>query len=446
MPLFQKRIACWGVGTTCPNREERIALIAGENDDVIVRLNVNRCSSLKECLDDYMKDVNPGFSRCQSQTCSKKKFGSRIWYKLREAPGVLFIHISRFTPASRKSTKKITIPEILDLESHLENEDRDAGETALYRLDAVVSHAGNVNTGHYITYVRDMTDSTAWYRIDGTKVSRSFFANAVDDPKIYRSWAWTPVILAYSKVGASTTKQVTLTTQSSEAEPRTVGRKTSSKTSTSSPFSPVKTGTKSPTPPPAPADTTFTAQLLPCEGSGTITTIAQTIHYDAGKNGNIPIRVELELPDGRTFSNETTLEETKGMGIVPKQHPPKQLSARGYRSPKSSTSIKQLSPKKLSPKQSHKKLPSPETSLSSDVPSSSCSFDETWSQQPPKSSPSKNATNPHVLVQKRKRSSRSDEDEEDVEEGLRLRSCSNSRAPSRGKMPLQTDLGEIGAC
>ena len=428
MPLFQKSIACWGVGTTCPNRKERIGPIAGENDDVIVRLDVNRGSSLEECFENYMKDANPGFSRCQSQTCTKKKFGSRIWYKLREAPDVLFIHISRFTPANRKSTKKITIPEILDLDVYLETEDRNAGETAQYRLDGIVSHAGNVNTGHYITHVRDVTNSTAWYRIDDTTVTRSFFANAVNDPKKYKSWAWTPVILAYTKAGASTRKQGGFSTESSEAGPSTAGsstpKKTIKKTSNSDPASSIRTGIKSPTLPPTPANATLTVQLLPSEGSQSVDTITQSLHYAAGPNGNIPIRVELELPDGRTFRTETVLEDTKDKRVVRKHHLPKQLSPRVYQITKS--------PKQLSPKQSHKRSPSPETSLSSNVPSSNGSFVGDWMNQLPKnpssasakkSSSSKKATSPPVLASKKRKSS--EEDEMDVKEEVRrLRSWS----------------------
>jgi hypothetical protein len=90
--------------------------------------------------------------------------------------------------------------ERFDITAHLEQEDIDAGATAEYQLDSVVSHAGTLHTGHYITHVRLYGKYCEWRCINNTGVTISSFENVVGQNKKYRTWDFMPVILAYTKV------------------------------------------------------------------------------------------------------------------------------------------------------------------------------------------------------------------------------------------------------
>jgi ubiquitin C-terminal hydrolase len=94
------------------------------------------------------------------------------------------------------------IPGYLDLSEYLDKEAKTAGVTAQYRLSGVISHTGNPEIGHYISYVKHHAYHDKWVQIDDEDVSWSSFSEAVcadEAPARYNS-SFFPYILAYTKV------------------------------------------------------------------------------------------------------------------------------------------------------------------------------------------------------------------------------------------------------
>jgi len=110
--------------------------------------------------------------RCQSknENCSKR-------LRLKTLPSVLCFHIKRFkagtSPANaQKSDQAITFPmKDLDMMKFLSPEDGKypSGEKILYDLVGLVQHTGNIDSGHYISFIRHHGN---WYRCDDVFVWR----------------------------------------------------------------------------------------------------------------------------------------------------------------------------------------------------------------------------------------------------------------------------------
>lgn len=112
--------------------------------------------------------------------------------KISSAPEVLSIHLKRFRMDNRgrrlslgKDTKHVDIPEILDVAPW----SVDTTKPILYRLQAVVSHAGNLNNGHYQAYIRT---PSGWKCISDSHVSDTTLSDALG-----RDQSMTPYLLTY---------------------------------------------------------------------------------------------------------------------------------------------------------------------------------------------------------------------------------------------------------
>ncbi len=127
----------------------------------------------------------------------------RIWLRLRDAPEIFFVRISRFERTKKgrlfkKCNNEVAIPEILDMTSHLEDSDQETGVEARYRLCGAINHAGTMNSGHFVSHVRG--PNRQWYRLDDQVVTDSSIATLNDDPAKFGKHKFTPYVLAYIKV------------------------------------------------------------------------------------------------------------------------------------------------------------------------------------------------------------------------------------------------------
>jgi hypothetical protein len=317
--LMQRRSACAGTGRSCPDERRRLPANDGDAAGMFV-VNVANGNSLEECIVSELREEN----ELICDTCAKLpnlKGPGRLWWKLREAPEVLLVRLSRFTAGKHpgKSNKIIAIPERLDLTVHLEQEDRDAGTTAQYQLDSVVSHAGTLNTGHYVTHVRLSGSGRGWRCIDDANVSISSFEDAVGHRKKFQKWTFTPVILAYTKIHDSvpatmfpygTTKNGS-TGASSKGnvsngnDSRGDGIEDDDFKRTAPKSSIANAALSSHTPQTGLA--TFTASLLPIGGTSRNKPFFTVTHgikldFNVGVRDAVPIQAVLTLSDGRQLS------------------------------------------------------------------------------------------------------------------------------------------------
>ena len=127
----------------------------------------------------------------------------RIWLRLRDAPEIFFVRISRFERTKKgrlfkKCNNEVAIPEILDMTPHLEDSDQETGVEARYRFCGAINHAGTMNSGHFVSHVRG--PNRQWYRLDDQVVTDSSIVTLNDDPAKFGKHKFTPYVLAYTKV------------------------------------------------------------------------------------------------------------------------------------------------------------------------------------------------------------------------------------------------------
>lgn len=136
-------------------------------------------------------------------TCGhcKKKSSATVHSTIREAPEILIIVLKRFEHTNnprnpiRKIDTGVTLPEELDLTSLLAQSAIDAGENAVYTLQSVSSHAGNLKHGHYEAWLNGPGDT--WYRVNDRIVTKIPFDKVNTNKYSTKNRPMTPYILAY---------------------------------------------------------------------------------------------------------------------------------------------------------------------------------------------------------------------------------------------------------
>jgi Ubiquitin carboxyl-terminal hydrolase len=131
----------------------------------------------------------------------KRKYGEmgRIWLRMRDVPDVLFIRIARFQQMKsgrsfRKCNNEVLVPEILNLAPFVE----DVSTEGRYRLCEAVNHAGTINSGHFVSHIRDQ--NRQWYLLDDDIATNSSIATLNDDPSKFGKYKFMPFVVAYTKI------------------------------------------------------------------------------------------------------------------------------------------------------------------------------------------------------------------------------------------------------
>lgn len=118
-------------------------------------------------------------------------------------PRVLTCHLKRFAQTTRgrfhKLDAHVSFPLELDMAPFVVSRQRGDGaidrvRETLYRLSGVVVHSGGMSGGHYVAYVRDITDD--WFLISDTSVSHA------TEAQVLRCQAY---LLFYERQAASAT-------------------------------------------------------------------------------------------------------------------------------------------------------------------------------------------------------------------------------------------------
>lgn len=229
-------------------------------------------------------------------TCKKcKKLGKegkmgRIWLRLRDAPEILFIRISRFERTKRgrvyrKCNNEVTVPEVLDMTTYLEDSDKQDGITAQYRLCGAINHAGTMDSGHFVSHVRG--PNRQWYRLDDETVTDSSIATLNSEPAKHGKHIFTPYILAYTKI----------------------------RNDDLSPDPPLRPPTPPPTPAPALPTARFRVQVTIAGQAFTMT--RRFKDYDPGKPSyGVAIQADIADADGNALlgAEPVTVQLVRGVG------------------------------------------------------------------------------------------------------------------------------------
>lgn len=124
---------------------------------------------LHSCFRKYTRaeelDVLYECDFCQKKTKVTKRL------RLNRLPPVLSIQLKRFEHigVSSKLDYHIDIPIVLDVKDYVsESNDQNIPN---YELFGIVCHLGNVNTGHYLAYVKNL--SGAWFKFDDATITRT---------------------------------------------------------------------------------------------------------------------------------------------------------------------------------------------------------------------------------------------------------------------------------
>jgi ubiquitin carboxyl-terminal hydrolase 8 len=123
-------------------------------------------NTIYDCLDEFFKDEKiKDVWTCDG--CNKKHESVKTT-KLWRNPHVLIVSLKRFTHDLQKNSKRIEIPDILNLERYsLTN------NTNTYELKAVAHHFGSFDSGHYHAICKC---SDTWYDYDDLMVRK------IEDP------------------------------------------------------------------------------------------------------------------------------------------------------------------------------------------------------------------------------------------------------------------------
>ncbi|OBA20568.1 cysteine proteinase [Metschnikowia bicuspidata var. bicuspidata NRRL YB-4993] len=145
--------------------------------DLALEINdMNGNSTLYDCLDQFTRDelldVKYRCRSCRNETQAHRNL------RIKTIPPVLSFQLKRFkhnfaNDTSSKIEEHVDVPLFLDLTKYTSEfigpteESTDA--TKVYELFAIVNHTGLVNTGHYITYIKNTTGQ--WLKFDDSIIT-----------------------------------------------------------------------------------------------------------------------------------------------------------------------------------------------------------------------------------------------------------------------------------
>ena len=124
--------------------------------------------SLNELLDEYFSIEEIEFEvKCEN--CKKRRTHTKET-KITHPPNILILSLQRFNEKSkRKNTCSVYFSEELNLKKYIDKECYEENKYE-YRLYAIGNHSGNIDFGHYYSYIK-INDKT-WYEFNDSTVSK----------------------------------------------------------------------------------------------------------------------------------------------------------------------------------------------------------------------------------------------------------------------------------
>ena len=90
--------------------------------------------------------------------------------KISRPPTILILSLQRIDPATRKKNECfVSFPQVLDLSEYVDQELNSDKPKPIYTLFAVVNHAGNMDYGHYFSYIK-LYNKQDWYEFNDSSV------------------------------------------------------------------------------------------------------------------------------------------------------------------------------------------------------------------------------------------------------------------------------------
>lgn len=123
-------------------------------------------TSINDLLYDYFKKESINFNtRCEK--CQKKKVHDKEM-KLSKIPRILILSLQRMDERThRKNNCEVKFDERLNLDDYIDDECQNTNKY-IYYLYGVWCHAGNINYGHYYSYIK--INDKDWYQFNDSKV------------------------------------------------------------------------------------------------------------------------------------------------------------------------------------------------------------------------------------------------------------------------------------
>ena len=122
---------------------------------------------INNLLQNYFKDETVDFdSKCEK--CGKVEKHKKAM-KISRPPEILIISLQRINETTQKKNEcLVTFPEVLNLFDYI---DHDIGydKESYYQLFSVINHQGNINGGHYYTYIKPLK-SKNWFEFNDSVV------------------------------------------------------------------------------------------------------------------------------------------------------------------------------------------------------------------------------------------------------------------------------------
>ncbi|KAF1346296.1 hypothetical protein BDV97DRAFT_360188 [Delphinella strobiligena] len=148
-----------------------------------LQLNVSGCKSLKESLDNYIEvETLSGENQYQAEGFGLQDAKKGVIFE--SFPQVLHLQLKRFEydfhrDMMVKVNDRYEFPESFDASPYL-SETADRSEPYIYKLHGVLVHSGDMNAGHYYSFLKPTKDSD-FYRFDDDRVTRATMKEAMDE-------------------------------------------------------------------------------------------------------------------------------------------------------------------------------------------------------------------------------------------------------------------------
>lgn len=148
-----------------------------------LQLNVSGCKSLKDSLENYVEvETLEGENKYQAEGLGLQVAKKGVIFET--FPQVLHLQLKRFEYDFQrdmmvKVNDRYEFPETFDASPYL-SDSADKSEPYIYHLHGVLVHSGDMNAGHYYSFLKPTKDSP-FYKFDDDRVTRATNREALDE-------------------------------------------------------------------------------------------------------------------------------------------------------------------------------------------------------------------------------------------------------------------------